>query len=199
MAEYQYNQEGQRVERERGGLDFGGNTSESLYYDKDGRLERAGDVSFAYDDRGALSVWRDHEHQLEYSFSYTDLAVLDAIRVTPLPPAKSGPSGRDSVESDWLDVLVRQKRTERLRAMLGKSGGVLELRCGLDQVGTLTLLTDKRGFPVKEIRRDSFGLLLSDSLPDLFIPVGFAGGLEDPDTGLVHFGYRDYDIGGGCH
>ena len=32
-----------------------------------------------------------------------------------------------------------------------------------------------------------------DSFPDLFIPVGFAGGLADPDTGLVRFGYRDYD------
>ena len=32
-----------------------------------------------------------------------------------------------------------------------------------------------------------------DSFPDLFIPVGFAGGLADPDTGLVRFGYRAYD------
>ena len=32
-----------------------------------------------------------------------------------------------------------------------------------------------------------------DTLPNLTLPVGFGGGLEDPDTGLVHFGYRDYD------
>ena len=29
------------------------------------------------------------------------------------------------------------------------------------------------------------------------MPVGFGGGLEDPDTGLVHLGYRDYDPGVG--
>ncbi len=34
--------------------------------------------------------------------------------------------------------------------------------------------------------------MLSDSNPG-FQPFGFAGGLYDPDTGLVRFGARDYD------
>ena len=38
---------------------------------------------------------------------------------------------------------------------------------------------------------DSFGQVLSDSNPG-FQPFGFAGGLYDPDTGLVRFGVRDY-------
>ena len=41
--------------------------------------------------------------------------------------------------------------------------------------------------------RDSFGVQQSDSFSDLFMPIGFAGGLTDPATGLVRFGYRDYD------
>ena len=45
--------------------------------------------------------------------------------------------------------------------------------------------------------RDSFGVQQSDSFPDLFMPIGFAGGLTDPDTGLVRFGYRDYDPSAG--
>ena len=53
--------------------------------------------------------------------------------------------------------------------------------------------TDARGRLIKEIRYDSFGLRLHDSLPELFVPVGFAGGLTDPDTGFVRFGWRDYD------
>ncbi len=32
-----------------------------------------------------------------------------------------------------------------------------------------------------------------DSNPEFRIPFGFAGGLYDPDTGLIRFGYRDYD------
>ena len=30
-------------------------------------------------------------------------------------------------------------------------------------------------------------------MPSFTIPIGFAGGLHDPHTALVHFGHRDYD------
>ncbi len=39
---------------------------------------------------------------------------------------------------------------------------------------------------------DEFGIVLLDTAPG-FQPFGFAGGLYDPDTGLVRFGARDYD------
>jgi RHS repeat-associated protein len=39
---------------------------------------------------------------------------------------------------------------------------------------------------------DSFGNIISDSNPTFAVPFGFAGGLHDPDTKLVRFGYRDY-------
>jgi RHS repeat-associated protein len=40
---------------------------------------------------------------------------------------------------------------------------------------------------------DAFGLMLADSNSGFAFPFGFAGGLADPDTGLVRFGARDYD------
>jgi RHS repeat-associated protein len=40
---------------------------------------------------------------------------------------------------------------------------------------------------------DEFGRVLNDTNPG-FQPFGFAGGLYDPDTGLVRFGARDYDV-----
>ena len=46
---------------------------------------------------------------------------------------------------------------------------------------------------VKEIVYDSYGNIISDTNPDFKVPFGFAGGLYDPDTKLVHFGYREYD------
>jgi RHS repeat-associated protein len=46
---------------------------------------------------------------------------------------------------------------------------------------------------VKQIAYDSFGNVLSDTNPSFTVPFGFAGGLHDRDTGLVRFGYRDYD------
>jgi RHS repeat-associated protein len=46
---------------------------------------------------------------------------------------------------------------------------------------------------VKEITYDTFGNILSDSKPDMYVSFGFAGGLYDGDTKLTHFGYREYD------
>jgi RHS repeat-associated protein len=46
---------------------------------------------------------------------------------------------------------------------------------------------------VKILTYDSFGSVVSDSNPSLELPIGYAGGLSDPVTGLVRFGLRDYD------
>ena len=48
------------------------------------------------------------------------------------------------------------------------------------------------GAVVDAITYDAWGRITSESAPGT-IPFGFAGGLADPDTGLVHFGARDYD------
>ena len=46
---------------------------------------------------------------------------------------------------------------------------------------------------IKRINYDSFGNIIDDTDPSFEVPFGFAGGLHDRDTGLVRFGYRDYD------
>ena len=62
-----------------------------------------------------------------------------------------------------------------------------------DQVGSLRVVTDTSGNVVKRIDYDSFGNILTDTNKALAIPFGFAGGLHGQSTGLVRFGYRDYD------
>jgi len=62
-----------------------------------------------------------------------------------------------------------------------------------DQVGSLRAVMDGAGNVVKRIDYDTFGNVLADSNADFEAPFGFAGGLYDGDTGLVRFGYRDYD------
>jgi RHS repeat-associated protein len=68
---------------------------------------------------------------------------------------------------------------------------------------TYRIITDVRGSPrlvvdvatgavAQRLDYDAFGRVLVDTLPG-FQPFGFAGGLYDPDTGLVRFGARDYD------
>jgi RHS repeat-associated protein len=55
------------------------------------------------------------------------------------------------------------------------------------------VVADGSGSVVKRIDYDSFGNILADTNPTLDVPFGFAGGLHDRDTGLVRFGFRDYD------
>ena len=62
-----------------------------------------------------------------------------------------------------------------------------------DQVGSLKVIADASGSVVKKVEYDSFGNIINETNPAFAIPFGFAGGLHDRDTGLVRFGYRDYD------
>jgi RHS repeat-associated protein len=62
-----------------------------------------------------------------------------------------------------------------------------------DQLGSPRVITDSAGHVVKAIEYDAYGNVISDSNPSITLPFGFAGGLKDSDTGLIRFGYRDYD------
>uniref|UniRef100_A0A486XHH7 Rhs family protein n=1 Tax=Rheinheimera sp. BAL341 TaxID=1708203 RepID=A0A486XHH7_9GAMM len=62
-----------------------------------------------------------------------------------------------------------------------------------DHLGSPRVISNATGSVIKTLSYDSYGNVISDSNPDFSIPFGFAGGLYDADTGLVRFGYRDYD------
>lgn len=62
-----------------------------------------------------------------------------------------------------------------------------------DQTGTARVVSDDAGTIVKVVERDSFGVVSSDSDPSFVLDVGFAGGIDDPASGRVRFGLRDYD------
>src|SRR5574337_579177 len=62
-----------------------------------------------------------------------------------------------------------------------------------DHLGSPRLIVDvATGTVAQQLDYDEFGNVLTDTHPG-FQPFGFAGGLYDPDTGLVRFGARDYD------
>ncbi|MFQ3260797.1 MAG: RHS repeat-associated protein [Reinekea sp.] len=62
-----------------------------------------------------------------------------------------------------------------------------------DQIGTPRVITDATGTVVKQIEYDAYGNVINDTNPAIDIPFGFAGGLKDNHTGLIRFGYRDFD------
>lgn len=62
-----------------------------------------------------------------------------------------------------------------------------------DQLGSPRLVVDTAtGHVVQRLDYDPWGVVTTDTNTG-FQPFGFAGGLYDPDTGLVRFGARDYD------
>ena len=77
------------------------------------------------------------------------------------------------------------------------SGGTYRILS--DHLGSPRLVVDANsGAVIETINFDEFGNetdTLAGTLPTGYvrIPFGFAGGLYDPDTGLVRFGARDYD------
>jgi RHS repeat-associated protein len=62
-----------------------------------------------------------------------------------------------------------------------------------DHLGSVrSVVRTSDGTVMQSITYDPWGKVLTDSSPG-FQPFGFAGGLYDKDTGLVHFGAREYD------
>lgn len=71
-------------------------------------------------------------------------------------------------------------------------GGV-PYRILTDHLGSPRLVVDATtGVVAQRLDYDELGRVVGDSNPG-FQPFGFAGGLHDPDTGLIRFGMRDYD------
>ncbi len=66
-----------------------------------------------------------------------------------------------------------------------------------DHLGSVRKVVDvATNAVVQQIDYDAWGRVLFDTNPGLQ-PFGFAGGLNDPDTGLVRFGDRDLDASAG--
>ena len=62
-----------------------------------------------------------------------------------------------------------------------------------DQLGSVRLVVDiQSGEIVQRLDYDAFGQVTLNTNPD-FQPFGFGGGLYESQTGLTHFGARDYD------
>ncbi|MDY6906535.1 MAG: RHS repeat-associated core domain-containing protein [Thermodesulfobacteriota bacterium] len=90
------------------------------------------------------------------------------------------------------NLLMRfQYADTRMPVAVEKEGVLYYL--AYNQVGSLRAVADSAGNIVKQIEYDSHGYILNDTAPGFDLPFGFAGGLHDRDTGLVRFGYRDYD------
>ncbi|HQN73257.1 MAG TPA: RHS repeat-associated core domain-containing protein [bacterium] len=65
-----------------------------------------------------------------------------------------------------------------------------------DHRGSVRMVVDTHnGTVMQRTDYDEFGLIIDEDLAENWTPVlfGYAGGLQDRDTGLIRFGARDYD------
>jgi RHS repeat-associated protein len=214
VEEYAYDENGTRI--------FEMNTlrgipNRSYQYSDEDHLLKAGEWAYQYDSDGFLTSKTNttnptNKTQYFYSSRGELLTVLlpDNRRIDYL----CDPLGR-RVAKKVNGVVVERYLWQGLTRLLAVYDGNNNLRqrfeydddrlplamtmagatyyLNYDPVGSLRLVADGSGNVVKRISYDSFGNILEDTNPGLAVPLGFAGGLHDRDTGLVRFGYRDYD------
>ena len=209
-ATYLYDANGNRLSRATPtGADVG-------VYDLGDQLVSYGGWQFTYTQAGQLATRRHVATGALTSYTYD---VFGSLRQVDLPDGRRieyrlDPEGRrvakvvdGAVVRRWLygahHVPVAELDGSGVlisRTVFGPDAGTFYLqtpsgdfRVITDQLGsTRFVLAVSTGLVTQQLSYDEFGVVLGDSGPRL-TSVGFAGGLYDPDTGLVRFGLRDYD------
>jgi|GEM_PF-1171413 len=206
---YQYDREARRL-ADINPLRFRG---ERRYtYSLGDRLLQAGDAQYAHDPAGfrSLKVAKGRQTQYHYEPSGLLLAVElpDGRRVEYGYDAdglrrEKRIDGQPAEAFRWLAPLrllefYDGERWWRLaytqgRTPVGVTDGSASYLLLADQIGTPLALATPDGNVVQTMRYDSFGNPLRGLQGPVRLPLGFAGGLFDADTGLTRFVWRDYD------
>ena len=170
-------------------------------YNPSGELESRTDVgsgavtTYDYDALGALeAVVLPDGRAITYTLDGLGRRIaksVDGVRIWGLlygdalnPVAQLDPTGQ------VLSRFVYGTRNHVPDTMV--RGGVT-YRIVSDHLGSPRLVVDSTtGAVAQRLDYDAFGRVVLDTNPG-FQPFGFAGGIYDPDTGLVRFGARDYD------
>jgi RHS repeat-associated protein len=146
-------------------------------YSARGELLRANvggkEVTYAYDGMGRRTARTVGATTTQYLYGSPD----DPFQLTA---TKQGGTLTEYFYDDFGNVFAYRR------------GGAVFF-VGTDQVGSPRVVVNASGQRVRTIEHDSFGNVVATSGTEPAPPIGFAGGLADPDTGLVRFGMRDYD------
>jgi len=217
---YQYDQQGRRL-ADINPLRFTGERRFS--YSLGNRLGQAGSVQYGHDKVGFrnLKVEATKQGQRETRYRYEPSGLLlsvdlsDGRRIDYAYDADglrrekrvtvNGVS-RVVAEYLWLDPLrlggfhdgqqwwkLLYDAKGQGRSPVGVENGRERYLILTDQVGTALALATTDGRIVQAMQYDSFGNLLAQTGNAVRLPLGFAGGLFDADTGLTRFVWRDYD------
>ena len=218
-SRYLYDENGNRLVAE----DFstGGQVDQNGIYDEQDRLISYGNsvdgyASYNYTDNGELDSKLRNGEEVQYDYDVMgNLKAVEFIDVgTTIEYLVDGLGRRvGRVVDGVVDKGFLYKDALNPIAELDASGAVVSrfvygskfnapdymVKSGVtyriisNHLGSPKLVVNTAtGDVVQRIDYDEFGRVTLDTNPG-FQPFGFAGGLYDPDTGLVRFGARDYD------
>ncbi len=200
-------------------LAFFGNSYRTEYtYDDQDRILTAGVYTFVYNAQGEM-VSRTNTF-LNQTTSYVYDSYGNLAQVT-LPDAtiidyKLDAMGRrvgkyvntvlevHYVYADQVRIAaeINPDQTIKRRYVYGSKSnipdyyieGTDKFRIISDQLGTPRIVIDiTTGTIIAKFNHDEFGNSVTNTNSSLKLPFDFAGGLRDWDTGLIHFGAREYD------
>ncbi|WP_432735879.1 RHS repeat-associated core domain-containing protein [Maridesulfovibrio sp. FT414] len=208
IEHYQYGKHGERLMSEtfHSGI-------RRFVYGEGLRLVRAGEVKYSYDPKGRLTMKQDRGQVTRYEYDHNNQLVQvhlpDGRRINYIVDP-NGMRTAKQVDGRTVETYLWKDRATLL-AVSDEQGRLKEFaydgegdpiamrwngevyHLASDQVGTVYMVANAKGNEVKRIIYDSFGNTMVDTSERINLSLGFAAGLYDRDTGLIHFGYREYD------
>jgi RHS repeat-associated protein len=208
--QYSYDQNGNRLTA------LGGVTAS---YDDQDRLLSYGGNSYSYTANGELLSKSNAGGATDYSYdvlgNLMGVILPDGRNITYLVDGQNRRIGKrvnGALERGWLykddlNPVAELDSAGNVATMFAYAGKAhvpdymfksgTRYRFITDHLGSVRLVVNSStGAVAQRLDYDAFGRVLLDTNPG-FQPFGFAGGLYDPDTGLVRFGARDYDAEAG--
>ena len=184
-------------------------------YDVQDRVQQYAGVTYTFSDNGDLVSKTDGVDTTTYAYdaqgNLLNVTLPDATVIAYVTDGADRRIGkkvdgvltRGFLYKDGLNLLAELDGANNLvsRFVYGSRAQVPDfmIRGGVtyrilcDHLGSPRVVVDvATGTVAQRMDYDEFGNVTQDTNPG-FQPFGFAGGLYDPDTGLVRFGVRDYD------
>ncbi len=215
---YSFDENGNRTQATRQTPE--GPETEQATYDAQDKQTTSGDYDLTYNANGELAAKTNRLSDAEQTYTYGALGALKSVTT----PDGTEITYKYDAQGNRVETRTGGEQTQRLIYAPGLLGPVAELetqdrpetrfiyasrinvpdymvrggqtfRLVTDQLGSVRFVVDSAtGEIAQEITYDPFGEVISDSAPG-FQPFGFAGGLYSSETGLTHFGAREYDAG----
>jgi RHS repeat-associated protein len=205
VEEYSYDTDGNRT-----GAAYDGGASEAATYgpesgrltkragldytfDADGFLTKRGPDTFAYSRGGDLlsatvggkTVTYDYDALGRRTARHEGAATERYLHGDPENPLRI---------TAWIDAggTLNVPRYDGDGTLFEIDRGGSRAYVATDHLGSPRQITDAAGTTLRTIEYDAFGRVTGGT-GSFDLPIGYAGGLSDPVTGLVRFGKRDYE------